>query len=66
MEGQSQLNPDASPFIPSSLSLFTYNDSKRQAGETETEINYKSPGFLHELNWTKHLCRVILDERSFC
>ncbi|BAF20431.1 uncharacterized protein [Oryza sativa Japonica Group] len=31
MEGRSQLNPDASPFIPSSLSLFTYNDSKRQA-----------------------------------
>uniref|UniRef100_A0A0E0E638 CUE domain-containing protein n=2 Tax=Oryza meridionalis TaxID=40149 RepID=A0A0E0E638_9ORYZ len=31
MEGWSQLNPDASPFIPSSLSLFAYNDSKRQA-----------------------------------
>uniref|UniRef100_A0A0D9WTX7 CUE domain-containing protein n=1 Tax=Leersia perrieri TaxID=77586 RepID=A0A0D9WTX7_9ORYZ len=31
MGGKSQLNPDASPFIPSSLSLFAYKDSQRQA-----------------------------------
>ncbi|KAF0903755.1 hypothetical protein E2562_029108 [Oryza meyeriana var. granulata] len=35
MEGRSQLNPDASPFMPSSLSLFAYKDS---AGQAESSL----------------------------
>ncbi|XP_062234204.1 uncharacterized protein LOC133931354 isoform X2 [Phragmites australis] len=45
MEGSFQLNPDASPFIPASLSSFADKIPEKQTGKTENEVCSDSAGF---------------------